>query len=89
MKVAVAVALKQFYVGVAFLISRPNVDQILKDDFMMQGYLPSRLPLSCLTMPPRFDVRLNNSIVARRALGEVNQNSPVIAENQGRSGSML
>lgn len=54
--------------------SRPTVDQVLKDDFMTLGYMPSRLPLSCLTMPPRFDTRLNNSIVAaRRPLGEVNR----------------
>ena len=26
---------------------------ILQDDFMTMGYLPPRLPVSCLTMAPR------------------------------------
>lgn len=65
--------------------TRPNVDQILNDDFMTQGYMPSRLPLSCLTMPPRFDPRLSTSIIAvRRPLGEINRESPLISnEVQG------
>ena len=52
---------------------------------MTQGYMPSRLPLSCLTMPPRFDARLNNSLIAvRRPLGEINRDSPIISnEMQG------
>ncbi|KAG8182970.1 hypothetical protein JTE90_013422 [Oedothorax gibbosus] len=33
---------------------RPNADQILMDDFLTCGYIPSRLPTSCLTMQPRF-----------------------------------
>lgn len=41
---------------------------------MTCGYIPTRLPLSCLTMAPRFDARLNSSIIAvRRPLGEVNR----------------
>ena len=35
--------------------SRPSVDEILRDDFMTMGFLPSRLPVSCLTMAPRFE----------------------------------
>ncbi|XP_057378391.1 serine/threonine-protein kinase PLK1-like [Daphnia carinata] len=68
--------------------SRPNVDQVLNDDFMTQGYMPSRLPLSCLTMPPRFDPRLSTSIIAvRRPLGEINRESPLISnEVQGVKG---
>ncbi|EFX85823.1 hypothetical protein DAPPUDRAFT_309099 [Daphnia pulex] len=68
--------------------SRPTVDQCLNDDFMTQGYMPSRLPLSCLTMPPRFDPRLNNSLIAvRRPLGEINRDSPLISnEVQGVKG---
>ena len=63
-------------------LNRPNVDQVLSDDFMTQGYMPSRLPLSCLTMPPRFDPRLNNSIIAvRRPLGEINRESPLISND--------
>ena len=70
---------------VIFFLNRPTVDQCLNDDFMTQGYMPSRLPLSCLTMPPRFDPRLNNSLIAvRRPLGEINRDSPLISnEIQG------
>ncbi|XP_059164290.1 serine/threonine-protein kinase PLK1-like isoform X2 [Physella acuta] len=34
---------------------RPNMDQIMEDPFFTAGYLPPRLPTSCLTMVPRFD----------------------------------
>jgi len=52
---------------------RPTVDQIMHDDFMTMGYIPTRLPASCLTMAPRFDAKLNASIVARRPLLELNR----------------
>lgn len=72
------------------LLYSPNVDQVLNDDFMTQGYMPSRLPLSCLTMPPRFDPRLNNSIIAvRRPLGEINRESPLISNEIQGSFSLL
>jgi len=55
-------------------MKRPTVKEILKDDFMTMGYLPSSLPLSVLSMTPRFDTRLNASLIARRApLAENNQ----------------
>ncbi|XP_043236979.1 serine/threonine-protein kinase PLK1-like [Amphibalanus amphitrite] len=54
---------------------RPTVDQILHDDFMTMGYIPVRLPTSCLTMAPRFDTKMNVSIVARRPLVELNKES--------------
>ena len=40
---------------------RPSVGEILKDDFMTMGFLPSRLPVSCLTVSPRFDTLTNAS----------------------------
>lgn len=46
---------------------RPSVTEILQDDFMTMGYLPARLPVSCLSMAPRFDTKLNASLIARRA----------------------
>eukprot|EP00092_Neocalanus_flemingeri_P016859 GFUD01018236.1.p1 GENE.GFUD01018236.1~~GFUD01018236.1.p1 ORF type:complete len:583 (+),score=162.61 GFUD01018236.1:105-1853(+) len=53
---------------------RPSVAEILKDDFMTMGYLPPRLPVSCLTMAPRFDTKNNASLIARRTpLMEVNK----------------
>jgi len=52
---------------------RPCVADILGDDFMTMGYLPHRLPVSCLTMAPRFDTKANASLIARRTpLMEVN-----------------
>merc|ERR1719219_660967 len=52
---------------------RPCVSDILGDDFMTMGYLPHRLPVSCLTMAPRFDSKVNASLIARRTpLMEVN-----------------
>ena len=45
---------------------RPSINEILLDDFMKTGYMPNRLPTSCLTMAPRFDTRteVNNNIRA-------------------------
>ena len=55
---------------------RPSVAEILRDDFMTMGYLPPRLPVSCLTMAPRFDTKNNASLIARRTpLMEVNKES--------------
>lgn len=34
---------------------RPNIHQLLKDEFFYSGYMPTSLPASCLTMAPRFD----------------------------------
>lgn len=34
---------------------RPSVDQLLRHDFIISGFCPSSLPVSCLTMAPRFD----------------------------------
>ena len=52
--------------------------------------MPTRLPLSCLTMAPRFDARLNSSIIAvRRPLGEVNRETktPLIGIGEGLQGA--
>merc|ERR1719308_176039 len=58
--------------------------KILQGDFMTMGYLPPRLPVSCLTMAPRFDTKNNASLIARRTpLMEVN-NGP----NLGGQGSL-
>ncbi|XP_042243081.1 serine/threonine-protein kinase PLK1-like [Homarus americanus] len=50
---------------------RPNVDTILADDFMTMGYIPTRLPTSCLTMAPRFDSRCSG-VATRKPLLEIN-----------------
>ncbi|KAK3889864.1 hypothetical protein Pcinc_006158 [Petrolisthes cinctipes] len=50
---------------------RPTVDMIIADDFMTMGYMPTRLPTSCLTMAPRFDSRCS-VIATRKPLLEIN-----------------
>ena len=45
---------------------RPSVEEILKDIFMTMGFLPSRLPVSCLTLAPTFDTLMNASLIAGR-----------------------
>ncbi|XP_033828653.1 serine/threonine-protein kinase PLK1 isoform X2 [Periophthalmus magnuspinnatus] len=35
---------------------RPTVTELLTDDFMVSGYVPQRLPTTCLTVPPRFSI---------------------------------
>jgi len=52
-------------------VKRPSVANILKDDFLTQGYMPSRLPTSCLTMAPRFDTKLQQ--IKRGPLQEINK----------------
>ncbi|XP_061456190.1 serine/threonine-protein kinase PLK1 [Rhineura floridana] len=36
--------------------ARPTVDELLSDDFFTTGYIPSRLPTTCLTVAPRFSL---------------------------------
>lgn len=35
---------------------RPTVTELLSDEFLASGYVPSRLPTTCLTIPPRFSI---------------------------------
>lgn len=37
------------------------------------GYLPPRLPTSCLTMAPRFDTLARSEALSRRPLLEINR----------------
>uniref|UniRef100_UPI00358F74AD serine/threonine-protein kinase PLK1 isoform X2 n=1 Tax=Myxine glutinosa TaxID=7769 RepID=UPI00358F74AD len=56
--------------------TRPSVEDLLKDEFFSDGYLPIRLPTTCLTMAPRF------SIVppSRRPLSDINKDCAQGAE---------
>lgn len=59
---------------------RPNVREILNSEFFVNGYCPLSLPLSALTIPPRFDtVTCSKTTHAslRKPLLEVNDNSPI------------
>uniref|UniRef100_A0A1B6FL54 polo kinase n=3 Tax=Cuerna arida TaxID=1464854 RepID=A0A1B6FL54_9HEMI len=58
---------------------RPTVRQILQSEFMSEGFLPSQLPVSCLTMAPRNDT-LYRTDSQRKPLKDVldnNEHSPV------------
>lgn len=54
-------------------VERPNMDQILDDEFLHCGYLPARLPTSCLTMAPRFDTLAKSELQSRKPLLEINR----------------
>ncbi len=57
---------------------------------MTMGYLPPRLPVSCLSMAPRFDTKHNASIVARRnPLSELNAQSQAEVRIQNLSFKMF
>ena len=51
---------------------RPAVSKLMKDNFFTSGYMPTSLPLSCLTMAPRLDML--ESHCNRKPLGEMNLN---------------
>ncbi|XP_072763488.1 serine/threonine-protein kinase polo [Anoplolepis gracilipes] len=51
---------------------RPSVSKLMKDIFFTSGYMPTSLPLSCLTMAPRLDML--ESHCNRKPLGEMNLN---------------
>ncbi|XP_047362394.1 serine/threonine-protein kinase polo isoform X4 [Vespa velutina] len=52
---------------------RPPVSKLIKDIFFTSGHLPTSLPLSCLTMPPRLDMlEMHNQ---RKPLSEMNLNA--------------
>lgn len=36
--------------------ARPTIHELLEDEFFTSGYIPSRLPITCLTIPPRFSI---------------------------------
>lgn len=36
--------------------TRPTIDELLNDEFFTSGYIPARLPTTCLTVPPRFSI---------------------------------
>lgn len=55
--------------------TRPTVDEILLDDFF-KGFTPNRLPISSLTMSPRFaTTSSSNLLTARKPLVPLETNS--------------
>ena len=64
---------------------RPNVGQALTDDFMELGYCPPRLPVSCLTMAPRFDTKASMGGGGGAPMGN---RGPLMEINGGRGGEV-
>ncbi|XP_032896787.1 serine/threonine-protein kinase PLK1 [Amblyraja radiata] len=57
--------------------TRPNIHELLNDEFFSTGYLPVRLPTTCLTMAPRFSLApggIDSNM--RRPLAELNKDVP-------------
>uniref|UniRef100_A0A8D0FPA9 Serine/threonine-protein kinase PLK n=2 Tax=Strigidae TaxID=30459 RepID=A0A8D0FPA9_STROC len=55
--------------------TRPTIDELLNDEFFTSGYIPSRLPTSCLTIAPRFSIAPSGL--------ELNGRKPLTALNKG------
>ncbi|XP_022382219.1 serine/threonine-protein kinase PLK1 isoform X1 [Enhydra lutris kenyoni] len=36
--------------------ARPTIHELLNDEFFTSGYIPARLPITCLTIAPRFSI---------------------------------
>ncbi|XP_058800159.1 serine/threonine-protein kinase polo [Phymastichus coffea] len=57
---------------------RPPIKKLLKDPFFTSGFMPSSLPVSCLTMAPRLDMLKTHN---RKPLSEMDlNNSPKIED---------
>uniref|UniRef100_H3CS56 Serine/threonine-protein kinase PLK n=1 Tax=Tetraodon nigroviridis TaxID=99883 RepID=H3CS56_TETNG len=58
---------------------RPTISDLQADEFFTSGYVPLRLPTTCLTVPPRFSIG--------PAAAELNQRRPLTAiNNKGNGG---
>ncbi|KAJ8933753.1 hypothetical protein NQ318_015745 [Aromia moschata] len=57
--------------------SRPKAEQLLDHNFITTSYCPSNLPVSCLTMAPRFDKL------------DVSSRKPLIEQNRDKVGSLI
>lgn len=58
---------------------RPTISDLQADDFFTSGYVPLRLPTTCLTVPPRFSM-------GPSAAAELNQRRPLTAINNKGNG---
>nr|XP_020478474.1 serine/threonine-protein kinase PLK1 isoform X2 [Monopterus albus] len=53
---------------------RPTIAELQTDEFFTSGYIPTRLPTTCLTVPPRFSI-------APSTAAELSQRRPLTAIN--------
>ncbi|OXB68836.1 hypothetical protein ASZ78_002251 [Callipepla squamata] len=61
--------------------TRPTINELLNDEFFTSGYIPSRLPTSCLTVAPRFSIAPSTL--------ELNGRKPLTALNKGTESPAL
>ncbi|KAM5152457.1 serine/threonine-protein kinase PLK1 [Mantella aurantiaca] len=64
--------------------TRPTIDELLNDEFFTTGYIPARLPTTCLTVPPRFSIAPSSIDPSfRKPLTAINkgQDSPLVEKN--------
>lgn len=58
---------------------RPTIGELQADEFFTSGYIPLRLPTTCLTVPPRFSIAPSTAM-------EHNQRRPLTAINNKGNG---
>lgn len=65
---------------------RPSVSDLLADEFFTSGYVPLRLPTSCLTVPPRFSIAPSSleSMLSRKPLSAINKETDGVVEKLGK-----
>ena len=69
---------------------RPTPQQALTDDFFTSGYMPSRLPTSCLTTAPRFtSVDKVVGLQQRKPLSLVNLKGDMAGETPQKANTEL
>ncbi|XP_075869763.1 serine/threonine-protein kinase PLK1 [Nelusetta ayraudi] len=59
---------------------RPTIAELQADEFFTSGYVPTRLPTTCLTIPPRFSMGPSTAM-------ELNQRRPLTAINNKGNGT--
>ncbi|XP_063063370.1 serine/threonine-protein kinase PLK1-like [Engraulis encrasicolus] len=65
---------------------RPSISDLLGDEFFTSGYIPLRLPTSCLTLPPRFSIAPGSLEPPRRPLTAINKGLvPTTTDKPGKA----
>lgn len=58
--------------------ARPTIHELLNEEFFTSGYIPARLPITCLTVPPRFSLAPSSLDPSSR--------KPLSVLNKGKTG---
>lgn len=64
---------------------RPTIAEVIADEFFTSGYIPLRLPTTCLTVPPRFSIAPSTAgdLSQRRPLTAINNKGKVLSPIRG------